>query len=90
MTLTNPVVAMSATRKQITISHVSVYDTTLIYSRIIGLQKVRDINIKYVEYEEYELAPVPTAMFENNAGMRITKSKANIIYFMARKINANI
>ena len=47
-TLAKKVFTMSASRKQIKIDQVPVYDTTLIYSRVLGLQKVRDINLESV------------------------------------------
>ena len=37
---------MSASRKHIKIGEVDVYDTNLIYSRVLGLQKSRDIDLK--------------------------------------------
>ena len=51
-----------------------VYDTRLIYSRVLGLQKVRNINLQ--DILKYELAPVPPSMFEHNGDIRITKSKS--------------
>ena len=74
--LTKKAVTMTASRKHITVGQTPVYDTTLIYSRILGLQKARDINLKDVL--QYELAPVPPSMFEDNGDMRITKSKSTL------------
>jgi hypothetical protein len=65
---------MSASRKQVTVGQVAVYDTALIYSRVFCLQKVSDIDLK--DILKYELAPVPTSMFDNNGAMRIAQSKS--------------
>jgi len=72
--LTKQVVLMSISRKQIKIGQVAVYDTNLIYSRVLGLQNVRDVNLKDILM--YELAAVPPSMFEDSGDMRITKSKS--------------
>ena len=72
--LTKQVVLMSVSRKQIKIGQVSVYDTSLIYSRVKRLQQVRDINLKDILL--YELAAVPPSMFEDSGDMRIIKTKS--------------
>jgi len=72
--LSKQVVTMAVSRKQIKVGQTPVYDTGLIYSRVLGLQAVRDINLK--DILKFELAPVPPSMFEDNGDMRITKSKA--------------
>ena len=72
--LTKQVVTMVASRKHIKVGQVPVYDTKLIYSRVLGLQKVRDINLK--DILKFELAPVPPSMFEDNGDLKITKSKS--------------
>ena len=74
--LAKQVITISASRKHIKVGHVPVYDTTLIYSRVLALQKVRDIDLESVL--KYELAPVPTSMFDINGDMRITKSKSTL------------
>lgn len=57
------VVTMASSRKQIKIGPVPVYDTNLIiYSRVLGLQNVWDINPK--DILKFELAPVLPSMFE--------------------------
>lgn len=51
------------------------YDMNIIYSRIIGLQaRGHDIYIKAVPF--YELAPVPTSMFDQTGEMRAFTSKS--------------
>jgi hypothetical protein len=56
--LTKQVVVMPVSQRQLKIRQVAVYDTSLIYSRVLGLQNVRDINLKDILL--YELATVGT------------------------------
>ena len=72
--LTKKVVTMSALKKHIKVGQIPVYDTTLIYSRVLGLQSTRGIDLK--EVLRYELSPVPPSMFEDSGDMRITKTKS--------------
>ena len=72
--LSKEVVTMAVSRRQIKVGQKPVYNTILIYSRVLCLQKVRDINLQ--DILKYELAPVPHSMFENNGDMQITKSKS--------------
>jgi hypothetical protein len=51
-----------------------VYDTNVIYSRIIGLQASgREVNLD--DILNYELAPVSMAMFDSSGEMRMAKTK---------------
>jgi len=60
--LTKPTVTMHFSRKKVSVGDVGVCDTSLIYSRVMCLQKVRDIDTKDVL--GYELAGVPPSMFD--------------------------
>ena len=71
--LKNPTVTMSASRTNVIMGDVGVFDTSLIFSRVLCLQKVRDIDTKDVM--GYKLAGVPPSMFDETGEMRITKSK---------------
>lgn len=71
--LSKKVVTMSASRKHVKVGQEDVYDPNLIYSRVLGLQHVRDVNLKDVM--KFELAATPS-MFEENGDMRITKTKS--------------
>lgn len=51
-----------------------VSDLSLIYSPVLCLQKVRDINMKDVL--GYELSYAPPSMFEKTGDMRISKAKS--------------
>ena len=46
--LKNPTVTMSASRKNVIVGDVGVFDTSIIFSRVLCPQKVRDIDIKGV------------------------------------------
>ena len=53
-------------------------DTNLIYSRIIGLQaSSREIDI--TDFLNHELAPVPTAMFNESGDMRTATAKSTLM-----------
>ena len=65
-TISKKVVVMSTLKKHMKIGQTPVYDTNLIYSRVIGLQNARNINMKDVL--EYELFPVPTSLYEDKCG----------------------
>ena len=56
---------MAVTKKGIAIGPKVLYDTQLIFSRVIGLQaSSREIDFKDVLL--YELAPLPTALFDDS------------------------
>ena len=74
--LKKKVVTMSALQKHAKVGQMQVFDPSLIYSRIMCLQQVHDINIRDVL--KHELSPVPPSLFEDNGEMRITKSKATL------------
>ena len=54
--------------KSIKIDNTPVYDTEIIYTRVIGLQQSRDFDIK--EVLSYELSAVPQALFNENGDIR--------------------
>ena len=75
--LSKPIVSMAFSKKQNTVDNVQVYDTSLIYSRVLGLQKVRDIDLKDVL--SYELAAIPPSLFDEKSGeMRLSSSKSTL------------
>ena len=68
---------MAVTKKSVKVADSKVYNTELIYSRVMGLQaSSRDINIS--EVISCELSPVPTALFNDSGEMRISKSKSEL------------
>lgn len=72
--LSKEVVTMEVNRKSIQIGNVHVFDTTLIYSRVIALQRSRDVSMD--EVLKFELAPIPTSMFLDSGDMRTSGSKS--------------
>ena len=76
-TISKKVKTISDSKKHIKVGSQKVYDTSVIYSRVIGIQaSSRDIDIKKVL--SHELAPVPTAMFHDSGAMRICKAKSDL------------
>lgn len=74
-TLSKNVVTMSVTRKALQVGSTPVIDTNIIYSRVLVLQQSRNININDVL--QYELAPVPTSMFDDGL-IRMLQSKSTL------------
>ena len=75
-TIHKTVTTMVATKKHVNVGGIKVYDMNVIYSRIIGQQASgRDVDIKAVL--SYELAPVPTSMFDPTGEMRAATSKSS-------------
>ena len=74
-TLKKKVTTMTSNKKSIKIDGAPVFDTDLIYTRVIGLQQSRDLNIK--EVLKYELSLVPPALFDENGDMR-SQTKATL------------
>lgn len=68
---------MLMTKKAMKVGDNPVYDVSLIHSRVLGLQKYRDINLN--EVLQYELAPVPIAMLKDTEEMRIATAKMCIL-----------
>ena len=67
---------MSASRKNVIVGDVGVVDTSLIFSRVLCLHKVRDIDMK--DEMGYKVAGVPPLMFDETSEMHITKSKTTL------------
>ena len=82
------VITMAATKKNIPCTEGKIFDTSLIYSRVIGLQaSSRDIDLKDVF--AHELAPVPTSMFFDNGEMRICKGKSTLKNLLKDEVEAS-
>ena len=74
-TISKKVQTMDVMKESIDVGDSNVYDTKLIYSRVIGLQaSSRDVD--FHDVMSCELSPVPTALFDESGDMRISKSKA--------------
>ena len=75
--LSKSIALMSLSKKQNKIDNVHGFDTSLIYSRVLCLQKVRDIDLK--DALSYELAAIPPSLFNEKSGeMRVASSKSNL------------
>ena len=72
---------MAVTKKGIAIGPKVVYDTQLIFSRVMGLQaSSREVNFKDVL--SYELAPIPTALFDDSGKTMLLCAHAfHLVYF---------
>ena len=61
---------MAVMRKGIPIGAKVLYDTELVFSRVIGLQaSSREVN--FMDVLSYELAPIPTALFDDSGKMMV-------------------
>lgn len=58
---------MAVARKHIKVGQVDVYDTNLIYLRLLGLQQACELDLKDVMV--YECSPVPTSLFEESGNL---------------------
>ena len=66
---------MTESKKHVKVGDLKVFDTNLIYNRVVGLQaSSRDIDI--LRLLSHELAPVPTSMFTDSGDMRICTAKS--------------
>ena len=68
------VTTMAVSRKGVKFGTGTVYDTQLIYSRVMGLVSTQPVDLQ--DLFNYELAPLPTSMFDDNGNMRISTSKS--------------
>jgi len=68
---------MQLMKKHISVGTVKVYDTSLIYSRIIGLQ-ASGRKLSLDDVLKYELSPVPMALFDSSGDMRVAKAKSTL------------
>ena len=74
--LSNKVVTMSVTKKQIKLGSADCFDNNLIYPRVMELMSSRDVDI--TDVFSHELAPVSSSMFEDSGDMRIKKYKSTL------------
>ena len=72
------VITTDVTRKHIKIGAEKMFNTTLLFSRVIGIQVSSRETIDIRNLFSYELAPLPTSMFPDSCDMRIGKSKEQL------------
>jgi len=78
---------MAVTRKSVKVADSKVYNTELIYSRVVKLQASSwDVDIS--EVISCELSPVPTALFNDSGVMRISKSKSELKTLTKMEVSA--
>jgi hypothetical protein len=64
---------MAVSKKRVKVGSCETFDTQLIYSRVMGLMSSRNIELKEVFH--FELAPIPTSIFQDNGSMRAAARK---------------
>ncbi len=68
---------MAMAKKHVKVGDANVYDTEIIYARIMGLQEsARTYDTK--KLMSHELSPQPTSMFDKKGNMRQATTKANL------------
>ena len=72
------VIRMDVTRKHVKMGAANMFNTTLLFSRVIGFQASSRETIDIGNLLSYELAPVPTSLFTDSGDMGIRKSKAQL------------
>lgn len=73
-TISKKVVTMNESKKHIKVGEVEVYNTEVIFARVVCLLSAGQINLD--EIFCYELSPIPTSLFEVNGEPRGSKAKA--------------
>ena len=59
------IVTLDIAKNCVRLGDKEVYDVNLVYSRVLGLQQTRNIDLAHVL--KHELSPVPTSMFKDNS-----------------------
>ncbi len=76
-TIKKEVKTMAVTKTGIPIGFSTLYDTELIFARVIGMQASgREVDFRDVL--SYELSPIPTSLFDDLGEMRICKAKSDL------------
>ena len=88
-TISKKVKTIADGKKFVSVGTEKVYDTTVIYSRVIGIQaSSRELDLKKVL--RHELAPVPTSMFHDSGAARMCKAKSDLKKRLARETSSRI
>ena len=74
--ISKQVVTMKTGKKSVKVGDKDVYDVHVIYTRILGLQQSRDIDL--TDVLKHELSPLPTSVFKETGEMRIATGKASL------------
>ena len=74
-------------RKYIKVGDTKVFNTELVYTRVIGIQaSSREIDIK--QLLSFELSPVPTAMFSEFGEMKVAKAKSVLKQVLQKEVSS--
>ena len=83
------ITSMADMKKSINIGTQKVYDTNLIYSRVICLQASnRNIDIDHLMF--HELAHLPTTLFADSGDMQISTSKSTLKRYMQIEVSSRV
>lgn len=82
--ISKQVVTKNAAKKSVKVRGKGVFVVNLIYSRVLGLQQSRDIDLSDVL--KHELSPIPTAIFKENGEMRNATGKSSL----KKKLNVTV
>jgi len=74
--ISKQVVTMNAAKRSVKVGGKDVYDVNLIYSRVLGLQQSRDIDL--ADILRHELSPLPTSLFKETGELRIATGKSSL------------
>ena len=81
------VVTMTAAKNSIKVGDDNVLDTALVYSRVMALQMTNTI-IEVKVFFSYEMAPLPTSIFDKFGEIHVDKSKAKLRKLLEKKVSA--
>ena len=73
--------------KYIKVGDTKVFNTELIYTRVIGIQASSQ-EIDIIQLLSYELSPVPTAMFSESGEMRVAKAKSVLKKVLQKEVSS--
>ena len=67
---------MIINKKSVKVGDIEVYNTEIIYARVMCILSTN--RIKLDEVLKYELSPRPNSLFKENGNMRLAKSKSTL------------
>ena len=68
---------MNILKKSIKVNEVEIIGTSLIYSRVTALQLTHEA-MKIENVFQFDLAPIPTSIFEDTGALRPPRSKSDL------------
>lgn len=75
-TIKKEVITMTIAKKSIKVGDVEVFDTDLIFARVMCLLNAG--HLKLEDVFSYELSPIPVSLFKENGEMRINHNKSDL------------